>query len=255
MDSRSAPDHPKWGEDALTAFFDLARHNQHATLSQMREARRIVDIDALYLRATVDWTTSTYGNHHDLLYRSHSAYRAAAGLVFATHLPEGMCVARLALECAGYAAVLAENAEAAAAWRARHLDPQSGRRARELFTKRNILSALRKIDRSDVEKYEQILEECIDMGAHPMSSSVLFSSQQTETREHIKRTHSYLDPDPKKIHGTLRLLALVGICCLYVFHGLYRDRFEILGIRHDLLRVREGLWPRDASKIRTFPRA
>jgi hypothetical protein len=85
------PDTPPlgWAHDDLTMFLDLAREHQFQSFDHLSGSyRRLSDIDAVYLKL---------GEHLDnppnlisplFVYRSHSAFRAAAGLVLAGQVPE-----------------------------------------------------------------------------------------------------------------------------------------------------------------------
>ena len=71
------PPPPGWGTDALTAFLDDARRNRFATFANKPEFKRLIKLDACFLRVVTDWLNPKDLLAPFLLMRSHSAFRAA----------------------------------------------------------------------------------------------------------------------------------------------------------------------------------
>jgi hypothetical protein len=71
---------PGWGTDELSKFLQETQQQQYATFHNKREeTSKLIQIDALFVRASANWLNPKSEIEAMLLLRCHAALRAAAG--------------------------------------------------------------------------------------------------------------------------------------------------------------------------------
>jgi len=231
-----------WAHDELSRFLDLTRAHQFQSFEHLSGSyRRIRDIDAVFLKL---------GEHLDnppnlisplFVYRSHSAFRAAAGLILAGQVPETYMVARGCLEFALYGLYFAKKPQAFDTWLRRDEGPGEKKEARREFPVGNLLDVLRLADRRCAEVASALYERTIDLGAHPNQLSVFSSMSQTEDKEQFAFDTNYIMADSPPLRLALRSVSQVGVCALDVLRCVFRERFDLIGLTSELRRIRKGL--------------
>lgn len=217
---------PDWGEESLTQFLDDVRRNHFATFHQQRVIVQDVSKIDQALAGVLQNQTADEGELPGLLMfqRSHGAYRAAASVTFATQCAEAPCVLRLALECAGYAALLVDDQRLAELWLRREESPESKRAVRDAFTPTKTQNAIAQRDRDHAALFRRLYDELIDFGAHPNPNMVLGSLTMTRTEQNTRVSSAYLPGGGPLLDMMLRRLVQVGIWLLRLFALLFPAR-------------------------------
>ena len=103
---------PKWGEDPLSEFIDMARHNTFATYANCPEQysilKKIHDIYKLVID-NLHKTHDPFANFFIL--KAHSAYLGAVRFAISGQCAEAYMVLRGCLESAIYGLYLSQNKE------------------------------------------------------------------------------------------------------------------------------------------------
>jgi len=97
---------PRWGDDSLSSFLDMAYKNVLATFVRKRRGHGVdllIRIDQSFLRVGENLVNPSDTLGAVLLLRSHSAFRAACSLSMSGQVTEAFPVLRACLEYSLYA--------------------------------------------------------------------------------------------------------------------------------------------------------
>jgi hypothetical protein len=104
----------------------MARNNQLVTFARKREEyAKLREIDAAFLQIGQNMLNPSNMLSANILYRSHSAYRAACRTSTAGQAPEIYVLLRSCLEFAAYGLSIFKNPEIGVTWLNRHQDVDS----------------------------------------------------------------------------------------------------------------------------------
>ena len=238
--SHQIPPPQHWGNDELTKFLDIVHKNQFATFVHKPETKRIIGIDESFFRVLEGWIDPRDLTAALLMYRAHSAYRAAASCAFSGQSAELHPLLRLMLEQGGYAYLINRKPELGEVWLNRHESDADRAKVRSAFTFTNIRDALTSsLGEHLKNSYCVLYERTIDFGAHPNEMSITSNFKIMEKEDHKDYISNYLNSDG--IDNSLRTLAQAGVCVLLIFQEIFRERFELLGVSSELPKLREGL--------------
>jgi hypothetical protein len=159
----------------------------------------------------------------------------------ATQLAETFVLIRAALEAAAYALHIDRNPKLAEIWLRRHDDAQTKQAAKSEFTIARVRSTLCKADRGADDAFGGLYELSIDFGGHPNEKSVTVSTSYEKVEGGTAYKHFYVTDDEKRIDFVMRSVAQAGVCALVILQNVFSARFELLGIRHRILELRQGL--------------
>lgn len=236
------PAPPGWGTDELTQFFDLARANQYATFVHKRPVvDRLVALDRCFMTISADWTNPQGLVPANLLLRTHSAFRAAAAAAMAGQTAETYPLVRSALEYAAYALRIHDTPGLAEIWLRRH-DDDAGRKAvLKAFTMAYLRTTIASKNRKAAEVYSVLYERSIDFGGHPNERAITGNMDMVKHDDHSSVAQIYLQGDGPALDQALKTVAQAGVCCLEVLQEVFPARFELLGVRAEILNLRRGL--------------
>ncbi len=234
---------PGWGATNLTAFMEEAYKNRWATFVRKRGAfERLDGIDKCYDAGLSKWTNPDHPIGALLFFRSHAAFRAACEHALAGQCSEFYPQARACLEYAGYALHMATTPGLEEVWLKRHDGEAELKEVRANFHNGAVLASIRRRNRHAADVFDQLYQQCIDLGGHPNERGVTGSLEIIDREDGGKEfLQVYLHCDGLRMDHTLLMAQRVGVCALEVFQEVYPERFELLGVRHDLLRLRQGL--------------
>ena len=236
------PTPPHWGDDELTKFLDSVRKNQFATFVHKPETKRIIGIDESFGRVLEGWINPRDMTAALLMFRAHSAHRAAASCAFSGQFAELHPLLRLMLEQGGYAFLINRNPELGEVWLNRHESDADRAKVRSAFTITNIRDALTSSsDEYLKDSFYKLYERTIDFGAHPNEISITSNLEITEKEDHKEYISKYLHTDV--IDSSLRTLAQVGVSVLLIFQEApYSERgLSYWAFSSELSTLREGL--------------
>jgi hypothetical protein len=232
---------PGWGDDDLTKFLDIVRHNQFATFATEGPAiKKLIAVDGLFLRASKDWVNPKSATVADLLLRCHSAFRAAVGLAM-TGQPETFTVCRAMLEYAAYTVHIDRNPDLEAVWWGRHKDEASMKQQREAFLHGKVSKSVKEANRDAGQRFEKLYQRAIDHGAHPNQRAVTSNRKIMQEPGLVRVQAILLHADGPALDNALKNTAQCGMVSLELLQVALNSRFELLGINAAMLELRDGL--------------
>ena len=235
---------PGWNENKLTKFLDHARDNQWETFAKKELAQTIIEIDDIFCRVIDEFQINPpddLGPPFQLFFRAHCSYRAAASCAFAGHLAEPHPLFRSMLEQAGYAILMNGNPGLQKVWRDRdESDAHRGKvvRAFAFGKMKNMIASL---DSGLRDIFRTLYDRTIDFGAHLNELSVVDGMTIEKKGSEAILNFIYLHESDLVLEMTLKTLAQSSVCVLLIFREIFRDRFELLGVSPELLRLRKSL--------------
>lgn len=231
-----------WGEDEITRYIEIAIHNIVATTQAHGPAfPQLRDVDGVF-RALKD--TPIEGQmilEGILLLRSHSAFLGASMLVMGGQATESFMVQRGVLENALYALHIHHSDVAADSWVNRHRSDRDTLLARGEFSHKRVLGTVQRVDPNNAAVAARLYQRTIDFGAHPNERAATSCMQMIEENGRIRVQQSYLAGGTLPQQHALKTCVQIGVCSLYIFRRVFRERFDILGLTNRLDRLRRVL--------------
>ncbi len=227
-----------WGDDELSAFIDLTRHNILATFANLPDRYTLIrDVDRAFLRLLENLDKPSDQLAPLFLYRGHAAWRAAVRVGLSGQVPESYPLLRIAIEHALLASFMNRHANKFALWSRRSDSEEDRKKVRNEFATGKLLSDLEERDRSTHAGVKELYEECIDMGSHPTDAGVFTHLVTSETPDVVAFDTQYLMGDSPQLRYVLKMLERVGVAVLKVGHLLFKERFDLLGLSETLDRL------------------
>lgn len=233
---------PQWGKDPLSQFIKDAWYNTYATFGNLKpEFTRLTAIHRAFqkiidnLLNTPEWFAGFF------LMRAHSAYLAGARLSLSGQVNEAYIVLRGCLENSLYGLHISNNPDTREVWLCRHDDEDSKRKCKNEFTAGNVFKTLGLRDTKIHRIAKELYETTIDYGAHPNELGLLSMMRKTQDEHKIDFMVDYLAGNSMPLRLGLKMTARVGVCSLFIFKLVFKERFDILGISKDLEELKQGL--------------
>ncbi|MCJ7772413.1 MAG: hypothetical protein MUP22_04690 [Desulfobacterales bacterium] len=231
-----------WNSDDLSDFIHRSMYNVFATFdSKKKEYALLKDIDAIFQKAIGYFTNTPEFLSAMLFLRTHSAYRGACRLSMSGQVPETFVLLRSCIENSLYALHVFKKKGADEIWVRRHDDEQSLRKTKGEFTIWNVMNTLKGCDKSLYKKTRQFYENTIDWGAHPNERAVTSSMQIIEKENRTEFKQLYLSGDTTQLAFGLKSSAQVGVCSLFIFRHVFRERFDLIGITEEMKKFKRIL--------------
>jgi hypothetical protein len=233
---------PGWGVDSLTKFLDAASRNRYATFVNKKDwFRRLAEVDDCFMRVAKDWLNPRDMLAPHLFLRSHAAYRAACEHALAGQVADTFPQIRASIEYAGYALYIYKNPEFGEMWLKRHGDATTMNAVKDTFQIRKIRLTIEKANQHAAKVFNELYQRAIDFGAHPNERSVTGNLRITDLDGRKLFEQIYLHGDGAPLIHALKTTAQTGVCALEIFQEIFGPRFELLGVRAELLELRKGL--------------
>ena len=237
---REFPD--TWTQDRITKHIDAGISNIVGIYKSSGPAYpALIGIDGIF-KGMVDGLVNTeFILEALLLMRAHSAFLAGSMLAMAGHATESFMVYRGVLENALYALHINRNSDAGAIWLNRHRDDDSLTRSKKEFTYRRVIKTFRAVEQHIANVADRLYRRTIDFGAHPNEQAATSSMQIVKEEGKTTIRQTYLAGGTLPQTHALKSGAQVGVCSLYAFRGIYRERFDILGLTQRVDKLRNQL--------------
>lgn len=237
------PPEPKnWGKDPLSEFIKTAWNNTFATFANLKPQYNCLNEIHVTYRKIIDnlinspeWFASFF------LMRAHASYIGGVRLSLSGQVPEAYIVFRGCLENSLYGLYVSRRPNTQEIWLRRHDDESSKRRCKNEFTTRNVFQCLESVDKKIHHIAQQLYDTTIDYGAHPNERGLMSLMTQEKDGSKIDFRLYYLTGNTLPLHLCIKTAARIGICSLYIFKNIYRERFDILGIAEKLKELEKGL--------------
>ena len=236
------PPPPGWAADSLTDFLEDAYRNRFATFANKKDwSKRLIDLDGCFVRVKKDWLNPSNLITPHLLFRCHSAYRAACEHAMAGQVTDTFPQIRVCLEYAGYALHIHKNPDLDEMWLRRHDDEPAKKTVIGEFKVSNVRATIEKANRHAAKVFDELYERAIDFGGHPNERAITSSLKMTDLGDRTSFDSLYLHEDGLQLEHALKTTAQTGVCALEILRDAFPERFELLGINADLLELRKGL--------------
>lgn len=225
--------------DNLIPFFDLVASNQKASIRNFPEQYELL--------RRVNVCLSTAGQKlvnpkplmcAILFLRCQYTYKAAAGMSLSGQAVEAFVMARSCLEYAGYALAIFHNPALEVVFSNRHVSDADMQSQKQAFRISEIKEVIDKFNSKLAAIFSELYDRSIDFGGHPNPHGT-FSALSIEH----KGPDAFISPvalvtDPKMLRHTMKSVAQVGLCALFIFQHIFKAKFQLLGIRAQMDRLR-----------------
>lgn len=228
-----------WGDDPLTSYLDNYRDNQIATFANKRaQVADLIRIDGLLLKLLHGAVNPRPFVPMTFMLRAHAAYRAAVGAVMAGQLYESQTLMRLCLEHAAYGFYIGGDSERWKRWMNRNDSTATKKVVRDEFQHVKVKTYITGQAKRLGEQFELLYERLIDFGAHPNEQGFSLNSAIRKDSGNVHFDTVYLQGDGLPLDFALKTAGQVGLWILFVMQPLYKERYELLGIRAELEEIR-----------------
>jgi hypothetical protein len=238
-----------WGKDELSKFIGIAQNNELATFDNKRpEYSLLQEVDRIYL-SVVENLINTESFLPSLLYmRSHSAYRGACRLILSGQVPESYVLSRSCLEYALYALHMFKSKDSESIWAARHNSKTAESKCRNEFSYGKVISTLKGTDEELADVASELYGGFIDHGGHPNEKAITSSLRVPKTERGYELKQLYLHGDTAEFNAGLANVRSVGLCALFIFRIIWKERFAIVGVSDELEALNRNLTRRSMRR-------
>jgi hypothetical protein len=225
--------------DNLIPFFDLVASNQKGSIRAFPEQYELL--------RRVNVCLSTAGQKlvnpkplmcAILFLRCQYAYKAAAGMSLSGQAVEAFVMARSCLEYAGYALAIFRNPALEVVFSKRHLSDADMQAQKEAFRISEIKEVIESFDPKLVAIFSELYERSIDFGGHPNPHGTFSTLYIEHESPDAFISAAALVTDPTTLRHVMKSVAQVGLCVLFIFQHIFKAKFELLGIRAEMDRLR-----------------
>ncbi len=222
---------PNWGADSLSEFIDTARHNTFATFVNLPDQYNILkNIHDIYKLSIDNLHNSREWFAIFFFLKSHSSYLGGVRLAISGQCAEAYMVLRGCIESAIYGLYLSRHKESHEVWLNRHEDEESLRRVKNEFKIFKLFEELESVDPKIHSTAKLLYERTIDFGAHPNELALTSLLKRTDKEDNVRFDLQYLTGNTPAFQLVMKTTAQVGLCALYIYKNIFRERFDILGI-------------------------
>jgi hypothetical protein len=225
--------------DNLIPFFDLVANNQKASIRNFPEQYELL--------RRVNVCLSTAGQKlvnpkplmcAILFLRCQYTYKAAAGMSLSGQAVEAFVLARACLEYAGYALGIFHNPALEVVFANRHVSDVDMQAQKAAFRISEVKKVIESFDGKLATIFAELYQRSIDFGGHPNPHGT-FSTMFIEHKGPDAFISTVaLMTDPTILRHAMKSVAQVGLCSLFIFQHIFRAKFELLGIRAEMDRLR-----------------
>lgn len=236
------PPPPGWGADSLTDFIETAYRNRWATFVNKEDwFLRLARLDGCFMRIVTDWVNPQDMIAPLLFLRSHSAYRAACEHALAGQAAETYPQIRTSIEYAAYALHINRNPALAEVWLKRHDGVDAMRAVKNEFTVAKVRATIEEANRDAAGVFDLLYQRSVDFGGHPNERAITGNLTIIDLGDRKLFEQIYLHGQGPAFDQALKSTAQTGVCVLEIFQAIFAARFELLGVRAELLELRRGL--------------
>lgn len=230
-----------WGKDALTDYLETHRGNQFATFDNKRPAMAdLIKIDEMFNRFLHGAINPRPFYPVGFMLRAHSAFRAGVCAVMAGQLFESQAILRLCLEHAAYGFYIGADQDRMKRWLLRGESNENRKAVQKEFRNEKIKQYIKSAAPVMGAQFAHLYNQLIDFGAHPNENGYLISTNIEKNEDGgVEFQTVYLHADGPQLDIGLKTAGQIGLWTLHLTQLLFRERYELLGIRADLEIVRK----------------
>lgn len=231
-----------WTQDALSDYLEAAHQQRFATFEHKRPwFRRLSELDTCFLTIVEGWVNPQDPIAVSFFCRAHAAFRASCEHALAGQGAEVYPQIRSMLEYAAYALRLHSEPALLNIWLNGHASSVNIKRIRQEFSHANLRETIGKRNRKAADVFDMLYDRCIDLGGHPNDQALFSNMRLSKDVTRTQFLNIYLHSDGLQLEMGLKTAAQAGVCALEIFQEIFSARFELLGVRADLLRLRKGV--------------
>ncbi|WP_297490378.1 hypothetical protein [Acidocella sp.] len=231
-----------WGKDKLSEFLRHAYNHQMATAARKSGIFvTLSTIDAMMVKIADNIINPSNATAINLIYRAHSAYRAASATAMAGQVAETLVLVRSSLEYAAYGLHIHDIPAKGDVWWDRNKGKAEKNASIKAFTLGSLRDTIQKHDTKLVIVFNELYERSIDFGAHPNQYGVVTGMALKEQEDRVAILQKYLHADGMEMDFALKTTAQAGIFVLRVFQFMMPEKFMLLGVQEGILRAEKGL--------------
>ena len=116
----------------------------------------------------------------------------------------------------------------------RHLGPDEMKEQRDTFKISAVKGAVRRFTPTLASIFEENYQRSVDFGGHPNPHASFSAAVLNESDGEKSMTVLAISYDPQTINFVLTSTAEVGLTALCVLQLVFREKFELLGIRQEI---------------------
>ena len=238
---------PHWGEDDLTSFMRTATRAEWASFVQPDTRpwfKKLEAVDRAFLKA-IDALNGRTPNFFEglMLVSAHAAFRGAAEFALQGRACESMVLMRSCLEYAMYGVHFHRHPELIEIWAHRGDGEKQKKAVRKSFKSIEMLDGVIALNNAIGLRAKDLYERTIDMGAHPNEVGFFGRLSITDAPSGDGKLFQirYLQGgEPAQLHA-LKTAAQTGVCTLECFWLIYRERYDILGVKAGIDALKIGV--------------
>jgi hypothetical protein len=226
--------------DNLIPFFELVASNQKANIANHRTWYELMRRVNVCLSAAGQNMVNPKPMMCAVLFlRCQYAYKSAAGMALAGQVAEAFVMMRSCLEYAGYALAIFNNPELEVVFANRHVSTADMQAQKQAFRISEVKNVIGTFDKRLAKLFATFYERTIDFGGHP-NPHATFSSMRMAPDSADKSFITYaMVTDATTLQHAMKSVAQVGLAALYIYQHIFKAKFELLGIRTEMDRLRK----------------
>jgi hypothetical protein len=222
-------------ERSLQDFFNMLRSAQRANRVRFADCYDVIErIDRCFVRAGKNLINPKPPMTGNLVLRCQYAFKTAAGLALAGQVPEAFVMQRSVLEYAGYCLTIYEKPELEGVFVLRHLGPDEMKEQGDAFKIGVVKEVVLRFEPTLANIFDENYQRSIDFGGHPNPHASFSAAVLDESDGEKSVTVLAISDDRKIIKFVLKGTAQVGLTALCVLQHVFREKFEVLGIRQEM---------------------
>ena len=237
---------PHWGEDPLTQFIQIgatAGWGAFALPDTRPYVERLIAIDRTFISA-MDALGGANPEFFKglMLVSAHAAFRSSAQFAMEGRTCEAMVLLRSCLEYALYGVQFHRRPELIEVW-SRRGDGDAQRKAvKKNFKNNEMMNGIAALNNAIGERFKHFYELTIDMGAHPNELGFYGRLNIQELPNGNRQFNvRYLQGGNATHLAVLKNACQIGVCTLECFWLVYRERFDIMGVKATVDELKQGL--------------
>jgi hypothetical protein len=173
-----------------------------------------------------------------LFLRCQYAYKAAAGMALSGQAVEAFVMMRSCLEYAGYALAIFNDPSLELVFMNRHVSTTDMQAQKQKFRIIEVKKVVESFDPKLAELFQRFYERSIDFGGHPNPHATFSAMEMPSDNPTNSFTALAVVTDPTVLQHAMKSVAQVGLTALFIFQHIFKAKFELLGIRAEMDRLR-----------------
>jgi hypothetical protein len=224
-----------WGTDDLTLFLETVHRNQQGNGQRFPIPYSLIQrVNDCFVLGGKHLTNPKPIMTGPLFLRSQYAYKTAVGMALAGQIVEAFVMLRSCLEYSGYALAIFATPTLEEVFLKRHFNADSMRTQKDKFKISNILKVIARFDKKLSQFFQILYDRTIDFGAHPNPSGTLNAIKLEKEEASMSYTTLALVTEELPLLHAFENTRQVGLLVLFIFQHIFKEKFELLGIREEM---------------------